>query len=102
MVSDRFPTLADERRRLEWPCRGELITGITETNRRSFDCVDRFAINFAQDDRLLLHQCTVTFSLRQASRMGTRAWNQKENSAWKKILLEAELVGEEKMPLARL
>jgi hypothetical protein len=36
-------------------------------NCRSFNCVDGFASNFAQDERLLKNHCHVTFSLRRAT-----------------------------------
>jgi hypothetical protein len=43
-------------------CRREFITASLKSNRRSFDCVDRFAINFAQDDRLLKYRFAINFA----------------------------------------
>jgi hypothetical protein len=72
-------------------CRREFVTSVVESNRRSFDCVDRFATNFAQDDRLLKHQCPVTLSLRQSTSpiatlsspgAANRKWRNERDERW--------------------
>ncbi len=67
---------------------GEFVTSIASQkgNRRSFDYVDRFAIHFAQDDRLLWHSSAVTLSARRSTRI-------KHDMIWKELIAEMTAVG---------